>query len=300
MGVPDRGDLRDCDRAGGLGVGRRLSLASEEPAPGSWSHGPPVFGQGEPELRGLARPNLSSQVDATVVPGTLGFDQPTSQVSIGRRTVPARRATHLSLLCLVGFLFPVPVGAQSPAGGAGPDRSTRPAYGYPQINGGTYGAYPQSGGDEPRFDYVVPTPDDVWNPDRAVVPPPGYTGYANPDAPDDRGFPGAGSPPPAFSGGGGPNRGAHPGSGVRPGGEGFRFRGDKAVSEGRWLESPSAPGYRFRPVSPEELERSTGGDSWRPIRRDDPRAAERGDSAPPDAFGYQPDSWFRRYYGERP
>jgi hypothetical protein len=55
-------------------------------------------------------------------------------------------------------------------------------------------------------------------------------------------------------------------------------------------------------VSPEELERSTGGDGWRPIRPDVRRAAEQGESAPPDAdaFGYQPDSWFRRYYGERP
>jgi len=297
MGVPDPRDWQGCDRAGALGVGHRSSPAVDGLAFGSCPCGRPAPGPGSPKARGFPRRGVSS--DAVVAPGTLRFHRPMHQASIGCRTVRARPVVHLCLLLLVGLLHPVPASAQPPAVGAGPDRSIHPAYGYPPMSNGAYGAHPQVRGDQPSFEYVVPSPDGSWDPGRAPAPPPGYTGYPSPDAPAYGALPDLGSLPPALPGGAGPQQGAHAGTGVA---QGFRFRGDKAVSDARWHESPSAPGYRFRPVSPEELERSAGGDGWRPIRPDDRRAAEQGESTPPDAdaFGYQPDSWFRRYYGERP
>jgi hypothetical protein len=63
-------------------------------------------------------------------------------------------------------------------------------------------------------------------------------------------------------------------------------------------------GFRFRPLTEQERERATVAPGWRPsspgYRREAPVSPARGAAPPPDeAFGYQPDSWFQRYYGER-
>lgn len=210
-----------------------------------------------------------------------------------------QRTRSLQLLILVGLWLPLLVVAQSPGAGAGTELGTYPAYGYPPGDGIGFGAYPPTRAGEPSFDYPLPGPRGALERDPGPVPLPAYPGS---DTPGDRSFPGPGSSFPGFSDGRDAYGVGHPKSGVGLGGEGFRFRGDKQVSDGRWRESPSAPGYRFRPMSPDELERSAGGDGWRPIRRDDRRAAERDEMGPADAgaFGYQSDSWFRRYYGDRP
>jgi hypothetical protein len=303
MGVPGRRDLRRRDQGRRLDVAHPLSGAAEDLMLRSCSLRQPALGTTWSEVPGRPAPSALSQADPAAASDTIGFGQRSYRASIGCRNAGARRTIHLSLLLLVGFLLPSPASvAQPSAVRPGQDRSNYPAYGYPRGDGGAHGAYSQSRGDEPSFEYAMPSSDGAWEAGRAMVPTPGYTGYASPDAPGYGGFPGAGPPLPVFSDGGGSQQGGHPGAGVAQGGEGFRFRGDKAVSEGQWRESPSAPGYRFRPMNPEELGRSAGGDGWRPIKRDDRRAAEPEVPAPPgaDAFGYQQDSWFRRYYGERP
>jgi hypothetical protein len=302
MGAPDRGDRQGSDRAGALGARHRLSPASADIAVGSCSHWQPALGPRPSEVRWLARARTPSRVAAAVSPDTLGLRQTTFHATIARRSVHACWALQLFVLLVLRLLLPAPALAQPAPVGGGPDPGIHPAYGYPPMNSGAYGAYPSASGNEPRFDYVVPSPQGSWDPGRPPAQLPGNTGYASTDIPDYAGFPGSDPSLPVFSGSVGPYSGAHVGAGERQGNEGFRFRGDKAVSDAPWHESPSVPGYRFRPVSPEELARSAGSDGWRPIRPDDGRAAERDQPARPggDAFGYQSDSWFRRYYGERP
>ncbi len=302
MGAPDRGDWQGSDQAGGLGVGHRSSPASAEMAVGSWSRGQPASGPRSPEVRRLARPHASSPFAAAVASDASGDYQPTFCASIARRAVHDCRVLQLFVLLLLWLLLPEPAAAQRAVIGGGPDPIIYPADGHLPTNSDAYGADPSARGSEPSFDYAAPSPQGSWDSGRSVAPPPGYPGNASQDVPDYWRFSGSGPSLPASSDSARPYPGAHAGAGARQGGEGFRFRGDKATSDARWHESPSAPGYRFRPVSPEELERSAGGDGWRPIRPDDRRAAEPGQPARPggDAFGYQSDSWFRRYYGERP
>lgn len=91
-----------------------------------------------------------------------------------------------------------------------------------------------------------------------------------------------------------------PGAGAP--GEAFRFRGDKTLQQAPGVESSSAPGYRFRPLTPAEQERSEEQVGWRPLGRDGHRsqAPARDVQSEDDAYGYHSDSWFRKYYGERP
>jgi hypothetical protein len=92
------------------------------------------------------------------------------------------------------------------------------------------------------------------------------------------------------------------GQGAGASGEVFRFRGDKTVQQAPGVESPFAPGYRFRPLTQAEQERAEDVAGWRPLGRDGRRSQAPPQEAPreDDAYGYQSDSWFRKYYGDRP
>jgi hypothetical protein len=92
------------------------------------------------------------------------------------------------------------------------------------------------------------------------------------------------------------------GQGAGASGEVFRFRGDKTTQQAPGVESPLAPGYRFRPLTEAEQERAEDVAGWRPLGRDG-RRSQAPPQEPPredDAYGYQSDSWFRKYYGDRP
>jgi hypothetical protein len=108
--------------------------------------------------------------------------------------------------------------------------------------------------------------------------------------------------------------GASPWAGSPPlpagGGERYRFRGDAPPSSGSWSGYPGQGQFRFRPLSEQERERLYGELPWRPMA---PTGALPGPPAYPEqrreppapvpgeeAYGYEPDNWFRRYYGERP
>lgn len=90
--------------------------------------------------------------------------------------------------------------------------------------------------------------------------------------------------------------------GARASGEVFKFRGDKALQQAPGVESPFAPGYRFRPLTPAEQERAEDVAGWRPLGRDGHHSRAPSEETPreDDAYGYQSDSWFRKYYGDRP
>jgi len=82
---------------------------------------------------------------------------------------------------------------------------------------------------------------------------------------------------------------------------GYRFRGD-APGDGASGASDWRGGYRFRPLTAQERKKTHGVSGWRP--REDERLGERPrqlDSLPVDeAYGYESDNWFRRYYRGRP
>jgi len=206
---------------------------------------------------------------------------------------------QLPLLLLIGSLVSQPAPAQWPAArsvadhpAGGPRQGTLPGY------GGTFTEYPGTQDQGPSFDYVLPRPETNWALDGVQAVPPGQRRYPSPGDPDYGAPPEQGAtawPKP----GTGPSG---PGVWTGQGGEGFRFRGDKESKEGAWVDSKIAPGFKFRPLAPAEMERSSAGDGWRPLGRDDKRPPE-----PPglpsdrnDALGYEADSWFRKYYGDRP
>jgi hypothetical protein len=92
------------------------------------------------------------------------------------------------------------------------------------------------------------------------------------------------------------------GQGAGASSEVFKFRGDKALQQAPGVESPLAPGYRFRPLTPAEQQRAEDVTGWRPLGRDGHRSHAPSQEVPreDDAYGYQSDSWFRKYYGDRP
>jgi hypothetical protein len=83
---------------------------------------------------------------------------------------------------------------------------------------------------------------------------------------------------------------------------GYRFRGDGPSGYGGWGAVPGRGGYQFRPLTEQERQRSGLGSVWRP--RESGRPQER--PRPPDplpaeeAYGYEADSWFNRYFRGRP
>jgi hypothetical protein len=210
--------------------------------------------------------------------------------------LPYRRMS-LPLLLLVGSLLPLPAPGQFSGSGEGADWSAPVRRGYVPGDPAAYGREPGSWGEEPSFEYS--TPDDVWGAAAGAASPPGaYPGGAG-VVPGRRAAAGnvAPFPPDAASPDGGQQ-----GSWTRPGNQGFRFRGDKGLPDGAWQDSANAPGYRFRPLTPMELDRSSGSDGWRPISGEDRHPGQAREAGPvgPDAYGYQSDTWFRKYYGERP
>lgn len=82
---------------------------------------------------------------------------------------------------------------------------------------------------------------------------------------------------------------------------GYRFRGD-ASGDGAPGASNWRGGYRFRPLTAQERERTDGGSGWRP--REHESSGERPGKPDPlpvdEAYGYESDNWFRRYYRGRP
>lgn len=82
----------------------------------------------------------------------------------------------------------------------------------------------------------------------------------------------------------------------------YRFRGDEALGGPAWAFGPERDGYRFRPLTDLERDRIRGESQWwsgaaiDPRGRSQPRDPRVGDGA----FGYEPDNWFGRHYGDRP
>lgn len=83
---------------------------------------------------------------------------------------------------------------------------------------------------------------------------------------------------------------------------GYRFRGDSPDGDGSGIASDWRGGYRFRPLSEPERKRLGAVRGWRPRERE--RSGNPpGRPAPlpiDEAYGYESDNWFRRYYRERP
>lgn len=84
----------------------------------------------------------------------------------------------------------------------------------------------------------------------------------------------------------------------------YRFRGDDRFG-GPAEGTPHGGGWRFRPLTEQELAQPSADQQWRPARpanRSQPggQPQDAGVAHEPEAFGYEPDNWFRRYYGERP
>lgn len=300
MGAAGRRDLQGCDGVRQPNLGYLVKMGSRPRASGPAAPVPAAPGALPREPRVRPSVFISPRGGGSTGSGALGSSHPSYQARIGRPPVPTRWTMPLPLLLLVGSLLSLSATAQSPAVKAGPDMPVYPGLGYPQGQAGAYGGNLAPRGVEPRFDYALPNLDSGWSP--RVAPPPGYTPNPGPGDPGYRDLPGAGFAVPSLPGGGAPLQGGRAGPWAGQGVEGFRFRGDKGVPEGLWHESPYAPGYRFRPLTPVELERSSSGDGWRPLGRDDRRVGE-GDEPGlrgTDAFGYPSDSWFRKYYGERP
>jgi hypothetical protein len=83
----------------------------------------------------------------------------------------------------------------------------------------------------------------------------------------------------------------------------YRFRDDKRLDNLPWSETSWHRGYRFRPLTEQERERRRSDAAWRrpaPVRAGDPYPNVPRDVPVDEAYGYQPDSWFQRYYGDRP
>lgn len=258
--------------------------------PGAW-----------PRSRTLAAPRDFTWpgIDAVTAPHLRDCDRHLCRAWVPCRTVRDRPRRHAHLWLLVGCLVPLLAIAQAYRVPVEVDLGA-PAYGYPRGDWEGRGVDHGSRRGEPSFDYAGPSDEAGWNA-VGVAPRSGYAPYPGSDEPNDGDADGAGRRSPAYTGGG-PRHEVQGGDRMGQGTEGFRFRGDKAVAEGRWRELPHAPGFRFRPLTPEELQRSTVGDGWRPIGRDDRRGAQGGEirQRDEDTFGYQPDSWFGKYYGERP
>jgi hypothetical protein len=178
-------------------------------------------------------------------------------------SLPGRRATLRTSVFLAGFLMAVLALAPGSVAWAGGGRAPSPSGTRP----GDLGAAPpltlppgSSKQDGAAGSARAPVP---WNPDPATT----------------SGALGTGAP-----------------------GEAFRFRGDKTLQQAPGVEAPSAPGYRFRPLTPAEQERAEELVGWRPLGREGHRAQVPAQETPQqdDAYGYQSDSWFRKYYGDRP
>jgi hypothetical protein len=214
-----------------------------------------------------------------------------------RHALPPTRRMHVPLFLLVGSLLPLPAPGEYSGSGEVADWPPPSGRNYVSGNPAPYGGDLGAGSGEPSFDYALPPPD-AWGAGPASGRPPAYPGgrSAAPGRGAAAGY--MAPPPPAVSLPDGGTRGPW----TRSDTQGFRFRGDKGSPDGAWQDSAEAPGYRFRPLTPTELDRSSEIDGWRPMSGEEqrPAPAREAGSTGQDAFGYRSDTWFRKYYGDRP
>jgi len=208
----------------------------------------------------------------------------------GPRTMLPYRTMYLPFLLLLGSLAPFSSRAQFT--GAGPVWYSPPAAGYGAGSEAAYGGYlgsDPSGG--PRFGYDSSYQDWGWG--AAKVPAFGSAGYPVEAAsgPLREPVPVSRTPRSSTAVTGSPDS---MWSAARE--PGFRFRGDNERSDASWQESPYAPGYRFRPLTQTETERSSSIKRWRPVA---PNADRRG-AARPDRIPYQSNDWSGAYFGGWP
>lgn len=81
----------------------------------------------------------------------------------------------------------------------------------------------------------------------------------------------------------------------------YRFRGDEQFGADPRIGDLRHGGYRFRPLTEQERGRTAERPGWRPTERTNapPKPALSRRSIPErEAYGYQPDGWFERYFGE--
>lgn len=260
MDAPSRPDLWGLGQPGSLALGC---------APGSWSA---TSGQGSTR--------------SARTPGGSGATRSATWWSL-----PSRPG-HWALLAMVLLSSPSLAqfdgqpwgGGESPGGGFSWDRGFRAQ------------AAPST--DAPSFDYPLPPQHAGGDRGGSTWPPPGYSSYPGPAAPAYGGLQVDVEAPSYVRGRGSvTDRPAGQGPWSGQGQQGYRFRGDEAPGTSAWQESPYAPGYRFRPLTGEE-DRSGATDGWRPIGRSEGRPPE--PQRPSDAFGDRSDSWFGKYYGDRP
>jgi hypothetical protein len=212
--------------------------------------------------------------------------------------LPPTRRMHVPLLLLVGSLLPLPAPGQYSGSGEVANWPPTSGRSYVPGNPAPYGGDPGAGSGEPSFDYAMP-PSEVWGAGSAQARPlVAYPGGSS--AAPGRGA-AAGYMAPLAPAVGLPDGGTR-GPSTRFGTQGFRFRGDKVPPDGAWQDSVEAPGYQFRPLTPTELDRSSEIDGWRPMsgEKERPAPAREPGSTGQDAFGYRSDTWFRKYYGDRP
>jgi hypothetical protein len=231
---------------------------------GSAGGGPPILGRGALSIPESGPEGLAANRRR----GPAAFPVIPPMPAQAPSQWPNHWTMQLALLFLIGSLL----SAQVPAGVPGPWAGGAPVASAP--------AAPGSRTAEPSLDLSLPQPGPVGSANRGRG-----AGPWHPDPDSPPGSQGVGS----WGALGSP-------------GEGFRFRGDKALQQVPGVESPHAPGYRFRPLTPAEQERSEDVSGWRPLGRDGHRSQAPVQEGPSgnDAYGYQSDSWFRKYYGDRP
>ena len=110
-------------------------------------------------------------------------------------------------------------------------------------------------------------------------------------------FDGPGGGTNGYAGGWG-SKGGLPPAAVR----GYRFRGDGFVDDGAWSAPGRRNGYRFRPLTEQERERRDSVGGWRPreLERSGERPVRRDPPPAEEAYGFESDNWFSRYYRRRP
>lgn len=150
--------------------------------------------------------------------------------------------------------------------GSAPYPGADPTFGVEPIPGGRYGAYPSPHGQAPS------RMDQGWKPDIGSVP-----GDAYPQQFRMRG----GLPPAAAPA--------------------YRFRGDRPTGFRAWGAPPQGYGYQYRPLTEQERQRRGDETRWRPWEQArSPDAPPHPDPLPArEAYGYESENWFNRYFGER-
>jgi len=224
-----------------------------------------------------------------VFQGSLYFGNNQMRILLGRRY-------RISAILLLSLL---PI-AQSALSHPYPDNSDYPfSDAFYSDQWATYGPPPYS---DPALDFR--TVDQVYPPERTAHRYREGSCQASPDTgwwsappcaafphPEDRGRQSGTPVAPAYGRSG---RVPMPGEFISAPTEGYRILGH-APNEFRGTGIPWRYRYRFRPLTEQERQRMGTEMGWRPqvaapLRRADPLPVE-------EAYGYQPDNWFLRYFG---